>query len=123
MTREEIKQAAEAYASQMCKDCPARILFCEEKNKKCVERREQEEVFADGVKWADKHPANVWHSADEEPTGDEWTVLCQDKYGSCFLVEYRPYSDSDETWDEYVNSLFISKWAYIHDLLPKGGEL
>lgn len=78
-------------------------------------------AFIEGVEWADNNPnlSSLWHESREEPKGNEWTVLCQDKYGAYFLVEYRPYSDSDETWDEYVNSLFISKWVYIKDILPK----
>ena len=75
----------------------------------------------DGLDAADACPdtTSLQHESREEPKGNEWIVLCQDKYGACFLVEYRPYSDSDETWDEYVNSLFIAKWVYIKDILPK----
>lgn len=81
--------------------------------------------FKQGAKWADENPnlSSLWHDASEEPKGDDWKVLCQDKYGTYFIVEYRPYdSECDITWDEYTNSLFISKWAHITDLLPKGGE-
>lgn len=81
--------------------------------------------FELGVKWADEHPnlSSLWHNASEEPKGDDWKVLCQDKYGDYFIVAYNPYEiECDITWDEYTNSLFISKWIYITDILPKGGE-
>lgn len=116
---EEIKQVAENYASQMCKDCPARILFCEKKNKKCVERREQEKVYADGAKWADKHPANVWHSADEEPQGGYWRILCQDEEDGCWVENKNDAMRLHNTWNEYVAIELVVKWAYIRDLLPK----
>ena len=119
---EQLQQAAEAYASQICKDCPARILFCEEKNKKCVERREQENVYVDGAKWADEHPVDVWHDASEMPEN-----------GAHILMEYK-LSDSKEfksynidykrgaNWEVLKRYFRISRWAYISYLLPKGGE-
>lgn len=68
---EAIKQVAENYASQMCKNCSA-MLYCEEKNKKCVERREQENVYVDGAKWADNNPdlSSLWHSANLRTKGE-----------------------------------------------------
>lgn len=82
-------------------------------------------AFIEGAEWTDKHPnlSSLWHLASEEPKGDDWKVLCQDKYGDYFIVAYNPYeTECDITWDEYTNSLFISKWIYITDILPKGGE-
>ena len=77
MTREEASKAAENYASQMCNNCSA-ILYCEDKNKKCVERREHEKVFADGIKWADEHP--YWRPATEHPVADIEVIALVGKY-------------------------------------------
>lgn len=120
---EEIKQVAENYTSQMCKNCSA-MLYCEEKNKKCVERREQENVFADGYKWADNNPdlSSLWHSADEEPQGNNWKILCQDEENGCWVENRTDAIDLHNTWNEYVEIEMVVKWAYISDLLPKGGK-
>lgn len=121
MTREEIEQVAENYASQMCNDCSAR-LYCEDKNKKCVERREQEKVYADGAKWSDNHPANVWHKADEEPQG-KYEILVQDEFGHFWLTDYvEDISHYQNGWKECAACECIIRWAYVSDLLPKGGE-
>ena len=108
---EEIKQVAENYASQMCKNCSA-MLYCEEKNKKCVERREQENVYVDGAKWADKHPKNVWHDVSEEPRCEE-LLLGEDSDG--FSI-YR-WCGQEDNWEAFVNATGLSRWAYIADLL------
>ena len=113
---EEIKQVAENYASQMCKNCSA-MLYCEEKNKKCVERREQENVYVDGAKWADEHPVDVWHDVSEEPRHDE-LMLGVDSDG----VSLYMWCEQEDSWDSFVTTTELSRWAYIYDLLPKGGE-
>ena len=116
---EEIKQVAENYASQMCKNCAA-MLYCEEKNKKCVERREQENVYVDGAKWADNNPdlSSLWHSANEGPK-DEYEILVQDEFGHFWLTDHVEYiSHYQNGWKECAASECIIRWAYISDLLP-----
>ena len=122
MTREEIKQVAENYASQMCNDCSA-MLYCEDKNKKCVERREREKVFADGAKWAEEqiNLSSLWHSADEEPVGKDWKILLEDKYGS-YWVEGKCNVYFLRQLAKYAEDVELTRWVYISDLLPKGGE-
>lgn len=123
MTREEIKQVAENYASQMCNDCSS-MLYCEDKNKKCIERREREKIFTDGVKWAEEclNLSLLWHPADEQPVGRDWKILIEDKSG-CYWVEGKcsVYSFYD-SWQNYVENFELTRWAYISNLLPKGGE-
>lgn len=122
MTRgDEINKAADAYTSQMCNDCSAR-LYCEERNKKCVEYREQAKVFADAVKWADKHPKNVWHSADEEPEGKDWKIILEDKYGSSWVMSSYSVFFFYGDWQGFTKDNAWTRWAYIPELLPKGGE-
>lgn len=123
MTREEIKQVAENYASNICNNCSA-MLYCEDKNKKCVERREREKVFADGAKWAEEclNLSSLWHSADKEPEGGYWRIICQDEEGGCWVENRNDAMRLHNTWDEYVAIELVVRWAYVSDLLPKGGE-
>lgn len=60
----------------------------------------------------------VWHDAKEEP-----------KKGECILGEYQGgiyqtylcgYVDCE--WSSYVKVFSLIRWAYVNDLLPKGGE-
>ena len=83
--------------------------------------------FKAGTEWADKHPKNVWHDVSEEPLLEETEIIFineQDiahiskRKGEYFSYAFVLYC----SWEEYVNSLKIKKWAYISDLLPKGGE-
>lgn len=121
MTREEqLQQAADAYASQMCKNCSAR-LYCDERNKKCVERREQAKVFVDGAKWAEEclNLSSLWHDASEYPsksgvilyqtTLGQFRTVCNDKSG-------------EGAWKVFAMDYDVARWAYVSDLFPKGGE-
>lgn len=96
-----------------------------------------------GAEWADEHPKEglidflqVWHYANEEPKALR-QVVAIDKKGVSFSGKYWPYDDKGYTprypgiywngdgcltgarlldWQEVV------KWAYIDDLLLKGGK-
>lgn len=82
--------------------------------------------FEVGAAWADKNPKNVWHDASEEPENGS-NIVAIDKDGNWWDIQ--PYHRGDyegyelEGWFccsiSYNN---IQKWAYINDLLPKGGE-
>ena len=79
-------------------------------------------AFLAGAKWADEHPKNVWHSADEEP-GDKYEILVQDEFGHFWLTDYvEDISHYQNGWKECAVCECIIRWAYISDLLPKGGE-
>ena len=127
MNREEaIKQVAENYASQMCKNCLA-MLYCEDNNKKCVERREQENVYVDGAKWADEHPdlSQLWHDADDMPNNHSDIMFFVDRY--TIKTDYIPAclnhcQLNKSNWSEFVKKVNMTKWVYVSDLLPKGGE-
>ena len=56
--------------------------------------------------------AKIWHDASEIP--EEYPILCLDKFGDILIYE--------EGYPECVEFNDISKWAYVSDLLPKGGE-
>lgn len=80
-------------------------------------------AFIVGADWADKHQNNVWHPASEEPTYDE-NIIAIDIDGFSVAGIYKDYNGKGIyryhcflcEWDAVV------KWAYIGDILQKGGE-
>ena len=102
MTREEerIKQI-EQFASQ------------------CYEDGEKYSAFIAGAIWADNNPVNVWHDASEMPKEGEWILVqydedCYDTLVLCDLLTDIFYARCKKYGD--------IRWAYISDLLLKGGE-
>ena len=84
-------------------------------------RHDIEEIsgFVQGAQWADAHPINVWHDAKEKPRAKEWMLIQfgEDEYGAVAL------EDLDvRMWIWRCNKYDIRRYAYISDLLPKGGE-
>ena len=79
-------------------------------------------AFISGAKWSDEHPKNMWHSADEQPVGN-YEIMVQDEFGHFWLTDYvEDISHYQNGWKEYAACECIIRWAYISDLLPKGGE-
>lgn len=78
-----------------------------------------QETFKEGAEWADEHPINMWHDTNEEPRLNQW-FLAQigDNAFDTFVMEM----NKNEDWKEWSNGVNIKRWAYIKDLLPKGGE-
>ena len=74
----------------------------------------------EGIRWADEHPINMWHDTNEEPRLNQW-FLAQigDNAFDTFVMEM----DKNEDWKEWSNGINIKRWAYIRDLLPKGGKI
>ena len=105
MTREEeIKQAARAYISGDILSSQSILIH-----------------FANGAGWADEHPKNVWHPASEEPQ-DNYIVLC-DGLDNLQWVENCQHIDIYyANWQNYAEAFKVIRWAYIIDLLPKGGK-
>lgn len=104
---EEILNAARAYNSTIALASPSNVLH-----------------FEAGAKWADQHPKNVWHKACEEPQGDEWHIAYIDIYGSiqslrCPSVTF----DTFPSLAKFAAGVGMQYWAYIDDLLPKGGDV
>ena len=104
MTREEqILQAARTYVSGVTLSSPSILIH-----------------FANGAGWADEHPNlnSLWHDASEEPEC-EYEFICQDTLGDVWLTVRR----ANETgWEERAIRECIVRWAYVKDLLPKGGK-
>lgn len=105
MTRkEQILQAARNYVSGVTFSSPSDVIH-----------------FENGAKWADEHPVNMWHNMSEEPQ-DNYIVLC-DGLDNLQWVENCQHIDIYyANWQDYVKAFKVNRWAYISDLLPKGGE-
>lgn len=80
-------------------------------------------AFLHGVEWADEHPANIWHDASEVPASDYYTqIVYQDKSGMCWFATNQERFEYDWDWARFASAHLMVRWAYIRDLLPKGGE-
>ena len=76
-------------------------------------------AFLHGVEWADEHPVNVWHDASEMPKDGEWVLIQFDEDSFDTLV----FCDIDAVaFCAWCKKYGVINWAYISDLLPKGGE-
>ena len=75
--------------------------------------------FVQGAQWADAHPINVWHDASEMPKEGEWILIQFDEDSYDALVFCDMNAAAFCTCCKKYGS---TRWAYISDLLPKGGE-
>ena len=62
---------------------------------------------------------NVFHSAEEAPDMRR-DLLYESPFGRCGVRNMLPLCD--EEWSHFKRVYKIRRWAYIDDLLPKGGE-
>lgn len=116
MTREEeiIKQGI-FYTSQICPAC----ISGDDPFNWDVRDLNRNKAFEAGAKWADEHPINdMWHTPDEEPQGEDWEILCEDANDDHWIA----VPQCSYNWEKFVKSQSITHWAYIKDLLPKGGN-
>ena len=74
-------------------------------------------AFEEGAEWADNHPVNVWHDANENPK-DDMDILFISKNGKVHKVS----KIDNSLYDWLEDNDDIDKWAYISNLLPKGGK-
>ena len=84
------------------------------------------QAFEKGAMFADKNPdlSSLWHDASEEPKEHSKIVIIDTK-GAWWNIDYA--SDDFEGYGLYGWAFCIAHynlkiWAYIDDLLPKGGE-
>ena len=61
--------------------------------------------------------SKIWHDASEEPRRDEY-LLGEDNDGFSIYMWRR----QEEGWNLFVGITTLRRWAYIKDLLPKGGK-
>ena len=83
----------------------------------------------DGLKAADAEPnlKSLWHNASEKPTAEPTSILATDEKGFTEVYHLEKgrklrIQNSCITWSSIVFYYKLTKWAYISDLLPKGGE-
>ena len=70
--------------------------------------------FIEGADWADSHPVNVWHNANEKPHAKKWLLVQLDKDN--YTILYLHYID---LWCDWCKIFNFIRWAYIDDILPK----
>ena len=63
----------------------------------------------------------VWHEVNNEPN-DESRILIIDDKDDWYSLNHKGYKDNDKHWENVVRAFGMTKWAYLKDLLPKGGE-
>ena len=98
----------------------------------CLETDEEERWYKigciDGLNAADAEPnlESLWHNLSEEPLLEEVEIIFINEQDFAHISErnggYFSHTLVDYSWEEYVNSLKIKRWAYIKDLFSKGGE-
>ena len=70
----------------------------------------------------DQQPQDVWHETSEKPQDNSHILICYNYLGTMEFKSYHINYRCDLTWPELVNFQEIKYWAYIDDILPKGGE-
>lgn len=78
--------------------------------------------FINGADWAIyEFQQRLWHDASEKPEdGTSLLFLFRNSYGYedyGILCNYTKYP-----WDRVCKEYNVVRWAYISDLIPKGGE-
>ena len=91
----------------------------------CFETDQEEHWYNIGLKHgleiADEEPnlERLWHDANEKPHDKEWLLVQLD------IDEYKILCLKDlyiDMWCDWCKIFNFIRWAYIDDLLPKGGK-
>lgn len=78
-------------------------------------------AFAAGVEW---FKYAIWHEASETPEEGKQILYTDTEGGEIVDVRVTFTALYDfMPWNEVVRAFNISKWCYIEDLLPKGGNI
>ena len=108
MRREEVKYASKDYVNY--------LLDKQEYHNEKYTEHDIKQAFEEGAEWADEHPINMWHDTNEEPK-DDMDILFISKNGKVHKVS----KIDNSLYDWLKDNDGIDKWAYINDILPKGG--
>lgn len=74
--------------------------------------------FKDGVEWFKEV---LWHDASEKPQGSAAILyLWHDEQGGMHVGIDSIFDDLE--WKKFVECNKITKWCYINNILPKGGD-
>lgn len=91
----------------------------------CFETDQEEHWYNIGLKHgleiADEEPnlERIWHDAGEEP---EIHKMFLAQIGYDVFETFVMYVDKNQYWKNWSNDVNIKMWAYIDDLLQKGGK-
>lgn len=67
--------------------------------------------------------SEIWHDASEEPQGYEWHIAYIDVFGSMHSLRCPSVTfDTFPSLAEFAAVVGMQYWAYVSDLLPKGGK-
>ena len=85
------------------------------------EKRWYEIGCIEGLATADEEPnlERIWHDATTQPELNKWFLA---QIGDDAFDTFVMAMDKNQDWKEWANGINIKRWAYIVDLLPKGGE-
>lgn len=63
--------------------------------------------------------SQMWHNISEKPDPKVWFIaqICENTFDT-FAIK----TDEYESWARWSKGMNITRWAYVDDLLPKGGE-
>ena len=64
---------------------------------------------------------DVWHKVNNEPNDESRILIINDK-DDWYSLNHKGYKDNNKHWESIVRAFGMTKWAYLDDLLPKGGE-
>ena len=90
-----------------------------------IEKRWYEIGYINGLRDADTEPnlESLWHDAIKKPKENSKIVIVDTK-GGWWNIDY--VSDFDGcglySWEFLIELYNLKIWAYLSDLLPKGGE-
>lgn len=83
-----------------------------------IETSMRRDAFCDGVEW---YKQALWHEASEKPQGSAAILyLWHDEQGGMHVGIDSIFDDLE--WKKFVECNKITKWCYINNILPKGGE-
>lgn len=101
-----------------------RIKQIEQFASKCYEDGERYSAFISGAIWADNNPdlSSLWHDASEMPSRTSCEILYEMRSNYGFQVTNLPDGLTADNWENALKVCGIVRWAYITDLLPKGGK-
>ena len=63
---------------------------------------------------------NVWHDASVRPKDNSEILVQWNIKGNSGYESY--YTCCIENWDRFIGGYGVSRWAYISDIVPEGGE-
>ena len=91
----------------------------------CFETDQEEHWYNIGLKHgleiADEEPnlERLWHDVTTQPELNKWFLA---QIGRGAFDTFVMAMSKNQDWKEWANGIYIKRWAYIEELLPKGGN-